>query len=61
MVLALRSQEALVEVEQDCRARGGQVLVVPTDIADPAAVDRLARLAVPRCSPTGWHRVSPSR
>jgi NAD(P)-dependent dehydrogenase (short-subunit alcohol dehydrogenase family) len=37
-----------VEVELDCRARGGQVLVVPTDIADPAAVERLARLAVQR-------------
>jgi short-subunit dehydrogenase len=48
LVLASRSQEALAEVEHDCRARGGQVLVVPTDIADPAAVERLARLAVQR-------------
>jgi short-subunit dehydrogenase len=48
LVLASRSQEALVEVEHDCRARGGQVLVAPTDIADPAAVERLARLAVQR-------------
>jgi short-subunit dehydrogenase len=46
LVLASRSQEALAQVEQECRARGGQVLVVPTDIADPAAVERLARLAV---------------
>ncbi|WP_238658707.1 SDR family NAD(P)-dependent oxidoreductase [Micromonospora foliorum] len=48
LVLASRGQEALAEVEQDCRARGGQVLVVPTDIADPAAVERLTRLAVQR-------------
>jgi short-subunit dehydrogenase len=48
LVLASRSHEALAEVERDCRARGGQVLVVPTDIADPAAVERLTRLAVQR-------------
>jgi short-subunit dehydrogenase len=48
LVLASRSQEALAEVERDCRQRGGRVLVVPTDIADPAAVERLARLAVQR-------------
>ncbi|WP_243709361.1 SDR family oxidoreductase [Micromonospora sp. 15K316] len=48
LVLASRSQQALAEVERDCRARGGQVLVVPTDIADPAAVERLARRAVQR-------------
>ncbi|MEU4677875.1 SDR family NAD(P)-dependent oxidoreductase [Micromonospora sp. NPDC023737] len=48
LVLAARSEEALAEVEHDCRARGGQVLIVPTDIADPAAVERLARQAVQR-------------
>jgi short-subunit dehydrogenase len=48
LVLASRSQQALSEVERDCRERGGQVLVVPTDIADSAAVDRLATLAVER-------------
>jgi short-subunit dehydrogenase len=48
LVLASRSWHALAEVERDCRARGGQVLVVPTDIADPAAVEQLARLAVQR-------------
>ncbi|GGQ77380.1 SDR family NAD(P)-dependent oxidoreductase [Couchioplanes azureus] len=48
LVLASRSAEALAEVERDCRARGGQALVVPTDIADPEAVERLARLAVQR-------------
>ncbi|MFF5219291.1 SDR family NAD(P)-dependent oxidoreductase [Micromonospora sp. NPDC000442] len=48
LVLASRSQEALGGVEHDCLARGGQVLVVPTDIADPEAVERLVRLAVQR-------------
>jgi short-subunit dehydrogenase len=48
LVLASRSAAALAEVERHCRARGGQVLVVPTDIADPEAVDRLVRLAVRR-------------
>jgi short-subunit dehydrogenase len=48
LVLASRSAQALAEVERDCRARGAEVLVVPTDIADPAAVDRLALLAVQR-------------
>ena len=48
LVLASRSEEALVEVERDCRARGAQVLVAPTDIADPPAVERLAEVAVQR-------------
>jgi short-subunit dehydrogenase len=48
LVLASRSGEALVEVERDCRGWGGQVLVVPTDIADPASVERLAQMAVRR-------------
>lgn len=48
LVLAARSPGALAEVERDCRARGAQVLVVPTDIGDPAAVERLAHSAVQR-------------
>jgi short-subunit dehydrogenase len=48
LVLASRSREALVEVERDCLARGAQVLVAPTDIADPPAVERLAQAAVQR-------------
>jgi short-subunit dehydrogenase len=51
LVLASRSRSALSEVESQCRERGGQVLVVPTDIADPAAVERLAQLAVQRFGP----------
>jgi NAD(P)-dependent dehydrogenase (short-subunit alcohol dehydrogenase family) len=46
LVLASRSPEALSQVAADCLERGGQALVVPTDIADPAAVERLATLAV---------------
>jgi short-subunit dehydrogenase len=46
LVLASRSAPALAEVERDCVARGGRALVVPTDIADPAAVERLAASAV---------------
>lgn len=48
LVLASRSDEALADVSAECSARGAQVLVVPTDIADPAAVDELARQAVQR-------------
>ncbi|GIJ47966.1 short-chain dehydrogenase [Virgisporangium aliadipatigenens] len=48
VVLAARGAQALAEVAGLCRERGAQALVVPTDIADPAAVERLARLAVER-------------
>ncbi|BBH70781.1 short-chain dehydrogenase [Actinoplanes sp. OR16] len=48
LVLASRSGKALGEVEQECVARGAAVLVVPTDITDPAAVEELARAAVRR-------------
>jgi len=48
LVLAARGAEALAEVAHECRARGAEALVVPTDIADPAAVDRLAAAAVDR-------------
>jgi short-subunit dehydrogenase len=48
LVLASRGADALAEVERDCRDQGGQALAVPTDIADPAAVDRLTEAAVRR-------------
>ncbi|MEU4560490.1 SDR family NAD(P)-dependent oxidoreductase [Actinoplanes sp. NPDC023936] len=48
LVLASRRREALADVERDCRARGGEVLVVPTDIGEPAAVDELTRAALQR-------------
>lgn len=42
VVLAARRAEALEEVAEECRARGGKALVVPTDVSDEAAVDHLA-------------------
>ena len=48
LVLAARGAEALADVASECRARGADALVVPTDIGDPDAVDRLAAAAVER-------------
>jgi NADP-dependent 3-hydroxy acid dehydrogenase YdfG len=48
LVLASRSADALAEVQDACEARAAQVLVVPTDITDPVAVERLAAQAVQR-------------
>lgn len=48
LVLAARGAEALADVASECRARGADTLVVPTDIGDPDAVDRLAAAAVER-------------
>ncbi|MEU4690115.1 SDR family NAD(P)-dependent oxidoreductase [Actinoplanes sp. NPDC023714] len=48
LVLASRGEEALAAVAKECRDRGADVLTVPTDITDPAAVDRLARSATQR-------------
>lgn len=45
VVLAARSVAALEEVARRCRELGGRTLVVPTDVTDPAAVDRLAARA----------------
>jgi NAD(P)-dependent dehydrogenase (short-subunit alcohol dehydrogenase family) len=42
VVLAARREEALAAVARECRAVGGRALIVPTDVTDPAAVDRLA-------------------
>lgn len=46
LVLASRSRSALEEVAAECRAAGGSVIVVPTDVADEAAVHALAAAAV---------------
>jgi short-subunit dehydrogenase len=46
LVLAARAPGALHTIASACRARGATALVVPTDIGDPAAVDRLADRAV---------------
>ena len=48
VVLAARRTEVLEEVATLARAAGGQVLVVPTDVADAQAVQRLAEAAVQR-------------
>jgi short-subunit dehydrogenase len=48
LVLAARGRGALADVERECRARGVDVLVVPTDIGDPEAVAALERAAVAR-------------
>lgn len=45
MVLAARSEQALEQVAEKCRARGGRVLVVPTDVAEHESVEVLARHA----------------
>ncbi|WP_433387462.1 SDR family oxidoreductase [Micromonospora sp. KLBMP9576] len=46
VVLAARSEVALEEVAVRCRELGGRALVAPTDVTDPAAVERLAARAV---------------
>jgi NAD(P)-dependent dehydrogenase (short-subunit alcohol dehydrogenase family) len=48
VVLAARREDALETVARECRSLGGEALVVPTDVTDPAAVDRLADRAVAR-------------
>ncbi|MBP0446472.1 SDR family NAD(P)-dependent oxidoreductase [Roseomonas sp. SSH11] len=48
VVLAARRAAVLEEVAAEVRAGGGQALVVPTDVADEAAVEQLARAAVER-------------
>lgn len=42
VVLAARSEAALVRVAERCRELGGRALVVPTDVTDAASVERLA-------------------
>ncbi|WP_424134541.1 SDR family NAD(P)-dependent oxidoreductase [Roseomonas chloroacetimidivorans] len=48
VVLAARRAAVLEEVAAEVRAGGGQALVVPVDVADAEAVERLARAAVER-------------
>jgi NAD(P)-dependent dehydrogenase (short-subunit alcohol dehydrogenase family) len=45
VVLAARREDALDAVANECRLLGAEALVVPTDVTDPAAVDRLASRA----------------
>lgn len=46
VVLAARNGEALEELAAEIRRAGGQAIAVPTDVTDPAAVERLADAAV---------------
>jgi NAD(P)-dependent dehydrogenase (short-subunit alcohol dehydrogenase family) len=48
VVLAARREDALAAVADECRALGGEALVVPTDVTDASAVDRLADRAAER-------------
>jgi NAD(P)-dependent dehydrogenase (short-subunit alcohol dehydrogenase family) len=48
LVLASRGVEALERAANRCRAAGAEVLAVPTDVADPDAVDALFDAAVQR-------------
>ena len=48
VALAARSEDSLREVADECEAAGGQVLVVPTDVADEEAVQELARRTAER-------------
>ena len=43
VALAARDEGALATVAEQITASGGQALVVPTDVGDPAAVERLVR------------------
>ncbi|HEX6967333.1 MAG TPA: SDR family oxidoreductase [Micromonosporaceae bacterium] len=46
VVLAGRGESTLRAVAERCRQLGGRALVVPTEVADPIAVERLATRAV---------------
>jgi NAD(P)-dependent dehydrogenase (short-subunit alcohol dehydrogenase family) len=46
VVLAARDRQALEEVADGIRGEGGQALAVPTDVGDPASVQRLVRQAL---------------
>jgi short-subunit dehydrogenase len=48
VVLAARRADALEEVAAEIRGFGGQALVVPTDVSDAAAIERLAQAAEAR-------------
>jgi len=48
LVLAARQEDALAAAARACEALGAEVLAVPTDVSDEAAVDALAQAAVAR-------------
>lgn len=48
VVLTARRLQALEEVAAECRRSGAEALVVPADVTDADALNRVARLAVER-------------
>jgi NAD(P)-dependent dehydrogenase (short-subunit alcohol dehydrogenase family) len=46
VVLAAREERAMASVAQEIVAAGGQALVVPTDVGDPASVEQLVRQTI---------------
>jgi len=48
LVLVARDSRTLRPVADECRARGAHVLVMPTDVADPAAVAALGQAIIDR-------------
>ena len=48
VVLAARSEGALLDAAAECEALGGKALAVPTDVAEWGSVEELARRAVER-------------
>src|SRR4028118_2198217 len=48
VVLAARSEEAVVEAGAECGALGGEALAVPMDVGEWGGVEELARRAVER-------------
>ena len=48
VVLAARSEDALLEAAAECEALGGEALAVPTDVAEWGRVEELGRRAVER-------------
>lgn len=48
VVLAARDEQALTAVAQSICAAGGEAITVPTDVGDPAAVERLVQQTLSR-------------
>src|SRR5204863_6175517 len=46
VVLAARDEQALAAIAQEIEAHDGQAIVIPTDVDDPASVERLVARAI---------------
>ena len=51
VVLAARDAQALARVVEEITDRGGRAIAVPTDVSDPAAVERMVGTAVHSTTP----------